>query len=524
MSKEEKLLELARAEFGELSPADIKLFTAIAKGEVADYSSDNEAENNPANAENWGEERRLKADRIEWLCTDREALECITRKGIWIKGARIEGELDLSFIKITFPLSFQKCSISHRISLHDAQISLLNLAGTHTGPIIADRLKLTGSIFLRYDFKSDSELRFNNAIIEDNFDCESGKFINPYGISLNLQGIKIYGSLNLCNGFEAEGEVKLSFADIKRNLNCSNGIFQKTSHPTNEKLNTLNSYAISADRLIVGNNIFLEDGFKANGKVLFTGCTVSGYLGYFDIKDISLMSMDLSFTHVGVLFDKDNSWPDKGNLLLDGFTYDNIYEKAPLEPEKRIEWLRRQPENEYHPQPYEQLAKFYQKSGYDEYAKQVLIAKNEDEAYLRQLNKRQKAWHKILKYTLGYGYRPWRALYWGLAIMAIGVIMFCKGAENKTILPTNNWAYKDSTVADSVIQVLNEAYPHFCPAAYSIDMFVPFVNLHQEEYWLPVATAAKLGVNLRLYMWFHIFAGWFLSTLLAVGLSGLIKK
>ena len=63
------LLELAKKRFGDsLTDADGTLFRETANGEVAYYG-----EGDPAEADNWGEDRVLRADRIEWFCSNREA-------------------------------------------------------------------------------------------------------------------------------------------------------------------------------------------------------------------------------------------------------------------------------------------------------------------------------------------------------------------------------------------------------------------------------------------------------------------
>ena len=85
------LLDLAKKRFGEpLSKADKTLFAQTAKGEVAHYG-----EGDPAEADKWGEDRVLHADRIVWLCTDPDAAKEVTYQGVHIKGARIEGILEL---------------------------------------------------------------------------------------------------------------------------------------------------------------------------------------------------------------------------------------------------------------------------------------------------------------------------------------------------------------------------------------------------------------------------------------------
>ena len=84
----------------------------------------------------------------------------------------------------------------------------------------------------------------------------------------------------------------------------------------------------------------------------------------------------------------------------------------------------------------------------------------------------------------------------------------------------------------------SEDYPKFGALVYSLDVFVPLVDLHQATYWLPNAkfgdklfkselfgmSMPTSGDLLRLYMWCHILSGWILTTLLFVGLSGFVKR
>ena len=54
-----KLLNLARHKFGALSQVEEKLFEAAASGKFADYCADSEKDSDPADSENWGNERML---------------------------------------------------------------------------------------------------------------------------------------------------------------------------------------------------------------------------------------------------------------------------------------------------------------------------------------------------------------------------------------------------------------------------------------------------------------------------------
>jgi hypothetical protein len=73
------------------------------------------------------------------------------------------------------------------------------------------------------------------------------------------------------------------------------------------------------------------------------------------------------------------------------------------------------------------------------------------------------------------------------------------------------------------------------PLVYSFDVFLPFVNFHQEHYWWPDADRTGEysifgrqlrfgGSLLRYYLWAQITAGWLLSAIFIAGVTGLIRS
>jgi hypothetical protein len=73
------------------------------------------------------------------------------------------------------------------------------------------------------------------------------------------------------------------------------------------------------------------------------------------------------------------------------------------------------------------------------------------------------------------------------------------------------------------------------PFLYSLDVFLPFVNLHQEHYWWPdsknTGQCALFGYQFRLsgslvryYLWLQVISGWLLSAILVAGLTGLMQR
>lgn len=638
-----ELLRLAKEEFGNLTKAEEKLFQAVANAQLADYSAKDAKDNDPADANNWGPERVIKADRIAWLCRDNHASELVTHNGIWVKGARVDGRIELNGARISFLLFFDKSALPEGISVVSAELFSLSLPGTHTGPITADGLKVKGSVFLQNGFKAKGEVRLLGATIGGELSCIDGQFINPNGHALNAERLKVNASVFLRDGFRSEGEVDLLGASIRGNLECNKGQFvnpdgfalaadkirvegnvllgngfisegevfligatiggnlncQKGQfiNPDGRALNANrlkvegnvylrngfkaegkvrllgatiggnlecdksqfinpdacaldtegvkvagnvflgngfkakgnvsligatigrildcekgqfinpNGHALSADGLKVEGSVFLRDGFKADGTVSFVDATVRGYFVWSGVDSPEKVELDLRSARIGTMWDDKKSWPDSGKLFLHGLIYDEIVDVAPSDAKTRIEWLRRQYDEEaetdkkqFRPQPYEQLAEVLKKSGNEDDAKEVLIAKNKDRLkWGPKLTFSRFLWYKILEYTIGYGYKPSRALLWVAACIILGCILFKTGYSK-----------------NSLQSVTNDP-PKFNSLVYSIDTFVPLVDLYQAKYWLPKSRV------LRLYHWVHIAAGWILTTLLVIGLTGLVR-
>lgn len=481
----EALLELAKKRFGDsLTDADETLFRKTANGEEANYG-----EGDPAEADTWGEDRVLRADRIEWLCTDREAVKKVTHKGVQIKGARIEGELTLSYANIAFRLSIGKSAVAKGMVIRHAHMVALFLNGTHTGPISADGLSVEQDLFMRNGFQATGEVRLLGAKIGGNLECDKGHFSHPDKIALNADGVEVGGDVFLRKEFQATGEVRLPGAKIGGDLDCDNGHF---SNP--------NGTALGAERVDVKGSVFLCEQFHAEGDVSFADATVGVCLAWWEVKHPERCTLSLESARIGTLWDQKKSWPAK--LYLDGLVYDRLYHDAPVGWKERLEWLNRQDyENKFVPQPYVQLAKVLKEMGHDADAREILIAKQEDPARLELMTSAQRARHHVLGWTIGYGYRPWMAAWWILGFMFIGTVFFWIGSTQGLFLET-----KAGTP------------PAFNAIVYSIDAFVPLVDLHQAKYRLPT------GWLLRTYLWIHIGLGWVLTTLFVVGLTGLVRR
>jgi hypothetical protein len=129
-SKEHTLLTEAAEQFPDLTDAEQKLLHAVIHGEVADYSSPNDPENDPQHADTWDALRTIRAKVIHWLCVDREATRQIDPHSINILAATIEGRLDLAYVTIPVPLVLTRCAVKAGVTLAYADTRTLAFSGS----------------------------------------------------------------------------------------------------------------------------------------------------------------------------------------------------------------------------------------------------------------------------------------------------------------------------------------------------------------------------------------------------------
>jgi hypothetical protein len=502
-SKEHVLLTRAVEQFANLTDAEKTLLHAVIAGDVADYSSPNDAENDPQHAETWGASRTIRAQVIRWLCAEPEASRQIDPHGIRIHAATIKGRLDLAYVTVPVPLALRRCVVWAGVTLVDADTRTLAFSGSVLGPfggtsLDAAGVHVRGDVFLVDGFRAEGEVRLLEASIGGQLSCTGGTFHHSEGNALSADGARVGGGAFLDDGFRAEGEVRLLGASITGDLNCRGGTFHR---PEGD--------ALQAEGAQVGGGAFLDDGFRAEGTVRLVSA------------------------RVGRLLNDAASWPAPGHLQLDGFVYTAIA-VGPADATARLAWLARQPSTPFRPQPYLQLAKVLRESGHEADAKRVLIEKERARRTHGGLGWVARGWNWLLEVTIGYGYRPWLALIWAGVWVAIGGGLFGWGYEQGVVIPTKAEAYD----SDKTTRQEPAFYPAFNRWLYALDTFVPIINFGQKDYWAPQVACNRSGLiggggirlcvwgirALYLYRWLHIVAGWVLITLVVTGFTNLVRR
>ncbi len=92
-----------------------------------------------------------------------------------------------------------------------------------------------------------------------------------------------------------------------------------------------------------------------------------------------------------------------------------------------------------------------------------------------------RAWNAMLQATIGYGFVPLRALWWIAGFVAFGTLLFRWGYIERVITPTEEGPYESFMQSGTT----PPHYPRFNAFVYSLENFLPVVDLHQGEYWRP---------------------------------------
>lgn len=425
-----------------------------------------------------------------------------------------------------------------------------------------------GNVFLRNGFAAKGEVRLVSAQIGGQLDCSQGTFENSGSNALVAQSAIFQGDVILCDGFEAIGVVSLSGALIKGELECSGGRFRDSG-----------GNAIFARHLVVEESVYMNAGFVAEGRVDLTGARIAGDLDctrgsfsaehgaafegrsmdvsqIFTWRDVTVASGDVVLTQarVGGLADdlgrdgKADSWPGDGRLKMDGFVYDRfVYGDSSAR--KRLAWVGRHSSTDFQPQPHQQLARVVGEMGHRFDRGRVLIAmekelraqSRKDMGRSRHWQVRAWApmkglWYHMLGALVGYGYRPFRALFWGFGVIALTCVASWLVWEAGDFAPASGpilasaaWqavatsGVENAAATWSAVGGAGQDYETFRPWIYAVDVVVPLVNLGQDAAWAPSTARGFAGIAWHHLEWVVRLAGWVLAAISAGAVAGVIR-
>jgi hypothetical protein len=216
--------------------------------------------------------------------------------------------------------------------------------------------------------------------------------------------------------------------------------------------------------------------------------------------------VNLGHVRCASLADNAKFWDAAGRIELEDFRYEALRDPIDLEDDeqvrRRLRWLRHAMRDVYRPGPYDQFAAMLRASGNEEHASTVLIAKQRwryvalAEGY-RVFGPLVRLWSWLQHWTVGYGYRPMRALLWLVAALALGTIWFAAHPAPHEINEQDHIAWN--------------------PLLYTLDYLVPIVDFGHKNRWHVTGVSQWISAAL-------IAIGWMLATTVAAGVTRMLRR
>lgn len=418
-----------------------------------------------------------------------------------LRGARITGDLALSFSRIDVPIHLHDCLLDAAGDVTGAAVRTIELRRCRMPGLEARLLEVAGDLRIA-DCEVNGCLMVENARISGSFSVGGTRLTNPGARALSGGGMTIGGGLFGRRGLYVEGTLRIIGARVE------GGVFLEGA-----VLHSPGSVALCADE-VVTTRIVCTDGFDIDGEVQLRRAQVSGEVNLYAATlrspgkavrarglaagELILMPeavsglVDLSRARLGAIRDSARSWPEK--LRLDGTTYEHLLPVGePVDVRARCRWLHRDA-GSYRPQPYEQLADYYRRLGHDDDARRVLLAKQRRRR--QTLNPLARLVGYLLDGLVGYGYRAWLAAVWLGVLLAAGTAVF--GVWTPLAL-------------DPAHQ------PHFDAFVYTLDLLIPIGAFGLRVAYVPVGGTRWVAYAL-------IAAGWILATALVAGVSRSLRR
>jgi hypothetical protein len=461
--------------------------------------------------------------------------------------------------------------ITGQLILSDAR---LNGRAGNGYALAADRMKVGGNMWLDRAVISGGALRLAGADLRLQLSCHGTQLTgtDSVGLALNASGMKVGSDVYLDQQFTTTGAVRLVGTDITGQLILSDARLNGRAE---------NGYALAADRMKVGGNmwldravisggalrlagadlrlqlschgtqltgtdsvgltlnasgmkvgadVYVDQRFTADGTVSLALAQIAGTLvwapagpisGQVNLEDASVGQLNDSGSDVG----SDGYGPTGGRLLLDGFTYGRFSGKPQAKVNQRLAWVRSQYHGDdpapFATQPYEQLAAVYRQAGQDSQARKVAIARRADLRKYGNLNWYRWFGNWLMDWTIKYGYQAWRAGAGLVAVFLVFAALSCWAQNHRLMAPVGATSVGLYPVPAATI--CTSSYPCFSPIGYAIDTVIPIINVHQADQWGP-DEAAQWGRPWVAATWIATALGWALATLLVAGYTGLVRQ
>ncbi len=271
------------------------------------------------------------------------------RGALYLDGAEIGGDVKFDNIKAAGPVGFAGARIGGDIDL-DRVILVKNKVEKPEDEDVEERetaftaegTTINGTFFF-VKGEVDGRISLIGATIVGDLDFRSGSFQASVTDAISAHRTKIGGNVIFREDFEAKGSVAFSGAIIGGSVECWEAKFADPGQT-----------ALSIDSAKIERSVNLHEGLQIEGVLSLQNAEIGRCLDLRGLKtstDVNLQSAKAD--HVR---DDEKRWREGGRLDLDGFTYERFHTDKRVETDGWINWIGKQSQERFIPQPYEQLA------------------------------------------------------------------------------------------------------------------------------------------------------------------------
>jgi len=450
------------------------------------------------------------------------SLENVTGPAINLDSATIGTGVMFTDARIVGEARLQKAHIGRDLDCHGASLEwpggyCLNCDGTQIGQ----------DVYLAKGFRSIGSLRFRGAKIGGQFECSDSVLEGRGGLSLDCDSVTIGSSVFIRN-MTARGGIDFYQAVIGGNARFENAKFSNRGGD-----------ALNLSLAKVGAGLFLK-ALSGDGPGGVEGRLVLGQAqcrSFSDDEPCRSLEIELDGFAYERFHDCATDWRSRLDWLLHqpnahlGFV--RASDRRPgawwarmphalARPFRGLYWLgqffwsigvhgprrawamlvgqkrsRSQSADAFRPQPWTQTVKALRDMGYEDDARELAMQREIVRARSTGTRWHLRLWLGILRWTIGNGYKPQRALYWSLGFLLFSWATFAMAANMGFMAPRDGGVQVH--LAEKPSAKLPKHYTRFNALVFALDTYLPIIELGQDQAWEPsdIQTGHRRDAYLR---------------------------
>src|SRR5256885_4221741 len=248
----------------ELSAPERALWDAFPRGEPVDLSG-GDHDFDATNA--WPPERTVRAEVISALLLGARENEPGHVAAVRLTGARITGTINLGHAHVTVPLELTSCQLTEAPHLYWARLQSVHFRRCRLPGLAASGARVDGHMWLEGSHVYGG-VWLDNCHIVGILNLSGAHLSHPDGDAPLLADRMVVDNNVYCDqGFTVEGEVRLPGVHVGGQLILRGATLRNPQ-----------GQALYASRLQVAANVFCDRGFVAEGEIRLRGARIGGYL------------------------------------------------------------------------------------------------------------------------------------------------------------------------------------------------------------------------------------------------------